>query len=305
MPLSGIVFPKDDAGYTFEKSRFPSLSYNTVLGSNGTYTQPWIDSTQTGFVWTGRTDFLQGTAGPQDINFVSGSVKSDQAGTVYVEQSDDQVNIQSTPYAVSAATLTPIPLTQITARYYRFRYVNGATAQTTFTLSQISERIDAFSSMQLVPPSTLLGNGASAPQLQQMSSNGSTYDLVQNNTQGTLLASAARTGPTQLANQINYNAKGIILTVNVTAFAGTSPSLTFQLQIIDPVTGLTFPLAPASTAITGNGQYIYIFYPTPITTPPGTVGTFQGPLPRLWSAYFNITGTTPSFTYSVGVSYIL
>lgn len=143
MPASGLVFPKDDAHYTFEKSRFPSLSYNTLLGSNGTYTQPWVDSANTMFVWSGRTDFLQGTAGPQDVNFVSGSVYADQAGTVYIDQSDDQVNYLSTAIAVSASTLTQIQVMQISSRYYRFRYVNGATGQGTFVLTQISERIDA------------------------------------------------------------------------------------------------------------------------------------------------------------------
>lgn len=154
MPLSGLVFPRDDAQYTFEKSRFPSLSNNTPLGSNGTYTQGWIDSTNTMFIFSGRTDFLQGTAGPQDVNFVSGSVYADQAGTVYVEQSDDQTRVTASySLAIAAATSTVIPLQLITSRYYRFRYVNGATAQATFVLSQISERIDAFNQVQMVSSS--------------------------------------------------------------------------------------------------------------------------------------------------------
>lgn len=155
MPASGIIFPSDDTGHRFEPSRFPSLSNTTPLGSNGTYTQPWVDSVNTGFIFTGRTDYLQGTAGPQDVNFVSGSVYADQAGTLYIDQSDDQVNIQSTSIAVSAATLTQIPVQQLTSRYYRFRYVNGATGQGTFVLSQTSERIDAFNQVSMtgnLPP---------------------------------------------------------------------------------------------------------------------------------------------------------
>lgn len=150
MVLSLIPKPLDANGNPFDPSRFPSLSNTTPLGSNAIYTQPWIDSTQTGFMWPDiQTVYRAGTAGPQDVNFVSGSVYSDQAGTVYIEQSDDQVNIQSTSIAVSAATLTPVPLQQLTSRYFRFRYVNGATAQGTFVLSQISERIDAFNQMSI------------------------------------------------------------------------------------------------------------------------------------------------------------
>lgn len=154
--ILNINKPVDANGNPYDPSRFPSLSYTTPLGSNGTYTQPWIDSTQTGFVFPdGLTMYRAGTAGPQDVNFVSGSVYADQAGTIYIDQSDDQVNYQTTSIAVSAATLTQIPLQQLTNRYYRFRYVNGAIGQATFVLSQTSERIDAFNQMSMtgnLPP---------------------------------------------------------------------------------------------------------------------------------------------------------
>ncbi|KIL38302.1 hypothetical protein SD70_27185 [Gordoniibacillus kamchatkensis] len=150
MTILNINKPIDANGNPYDPSRFPSLSYTTPLGANATYTQPWIDSIQTGFTFPdGLTVFRSGTAGPQDVNFVSGSVYTDQAGTLYIDQSDDKVNVQSVSIAVSAATLTQIPLQQLTSRYYRFRYDNGATAQGTFVLSQISERIDAFNQMSL------------------------------------------------------------------------------------------------------------------------------------------------------------
>src|ERR1039457_4612683 len=63
---------------------------------------------------------------------------SDKAGTVYVEQSDDQVNwfqtSEEAPVITDFTEASIVVESLITMRYVRAAYVNGATAQTDFVL---------------------------------------------------------------------------------------------------------------------------------------------------------------------------
>lgn len=78
---------------------------------------------------------------------VNGHVSADQAGTLYIQQSDDGftnwLTIQTTPItaasSVSINSVTYYNGTQyevnVTSKWARVVYVNGATAQTRFVLS--------------------------------------------------------------------------------------------------------------------------------------------------------------------------
>lgn len=84
------------------------------------------------------------------IKAITGIVSANQAGTLYIQESDDQTEWFTTfaPLAVaisgtdviSAVTYnkaTPFEH-KISSRYFRIVYVNGATAQTRFALSAYS-----------------------------------------------------------------------------------------------------------------------------------------------------------------------
>lgn len=71
--------------------------------------------------------------------------------------------------------------------------------------------------------------------------NGTTWDRARNNEAATLLASAARTALASSADQVNYNGRGIMVVVNVTAEAGTT-TLTLTIQGKDPVSSNYFDL---------------------------------------------------------------
>lgn len=72
---------------------------------------------------------------------ITGTVYSDQAGTLYIEQSPDGTNWDTaTSLSVSAATATSFSV-EVVAPYARLRYVNGATAQTVFRLYSFLRRI--------------------------------------------------------------------------------------------------------------------------------------------------------------------
>jgi len=96
----------------------------------------------------GRLDLLDYTTTPLGANaswtstvdnspytrYICGSVYADQAGTLYVEQSPDGTNWDLVDsYSVSAGTGLRFSVEKVLP-YARVRFVNGATAQTTFRL---------------------------------------------------------------------------------------------------------------------------------------------------------------------------
>jgi len=94
-------------------------STSTPLGANGSVSSTFIDlETPT------RT-----------INWILVSVFSNQSGTLFVEFSNDNTNADSVITINYTANTTPyIEPIRRAGRYVRFRYVNGATAQTVFRL---------------------------------------------------------------------------------------------------------------------------------------------------------------------------
>lgn len=123
------------------------------------------------------------------------------------------------------------------------------------------------------------------------------------NQAGTLLASAAQTATLATAAQANTTARGVIVTVNVTAVSGTGPTLVASVQAQDPVSLAWYPLNAAATAISAAGLYTFAVYPGATG---GAVTQATGlPLPQAWRVSFTIAGTTPSFTFSAGYSYVI
>lgn len=94
----------------------------TPLQANLSYTQ------------AGRDRFESGNP----AGSVRGLAWADQAGTLYLEESDDGGGnwSQTATVSVSASTTTSLPWTALTKQLYRFRYVNGASAQTKLRLIQ-------------------------------------------------------------------------------------------------------------------------------------------------------------------------
>ena len=127
--------------------------------------------------------------------------------------------------------------------------------------------------------------------------NGTTFDRWRNNTEGTLLASAARTATTYSTDQTNYNHKGIYIFVNVTAIV-TAPSITVRLEMKDSISGLYTAITASSAAITAVGKYILALHPALIDT----AGIFHlacdAMLPRTWRLRV-LHGNANSITYSV------
>jgi hypothetical protein len=109
-----------------------------------------------------------------------------------------------------------------------------------------------------------------------------------------LLSSEARTDHDDTGSVLRkYNAhfKGLRLTVEVSAFTGTS--ITFTIQGYDPLSDSVYTLL-ASAAITGTGTTTYLIYPGCVAVANAVANNV---LPEAWQV--TATGTITSATYSV------
>lgn len=116
-----------------DPSQFARCLTTTPLAGAATYTQTAVDR----FARTALPDAQE--LGILLVDRVRGLIWADQAGTLYLEQSDDNATWSTvgSSVAVSANVSIELPWSIVTKRYYRFRYVNGATIQTAFRLYQM------------------------------------------------------------------------------------------------------------------------------------------------------------------------
>lgn len=134
--------------------------------------------------------------------------------------------------------------------------------------------------------------------------NGATWDRVRPNTNVTTGDTGAKTATFAGATQTNHNARGAVVTLNVGAVTGTSPTLAAKLQM-SPDGGTTWVDVPGASLpnITATGVYTLTVYPGAGAIANSVVNF---PLPRTWRVYYTIGGTTPSFTLTnVQVAYVL
>lgn len=133
--------------------------------------------------------------------------------------------------------------------------------------------------------------------------NGATWDRARSNQEGEILASAARTASTESADQINYNARGVIVFVNVTANPGGGETLSPFISCRSDSGAGVSPILLSGTNITGNGGTAYMVYPG-ITNAGGVTNIGSIALPRRW--YFRMAhSASGSWTYQVWASPIL
>jgi hypothetical protein len=130
--------------------------------------------------------------------------------------------------------------------------------------------------------------------------NGATYDRERANTEGTLLASAARVATTSSADQVNYNARGVRVFVNVTVVP-TVETLTVAVQEKDPVSGNYLTLIAAAADAASGQKVTLVVYPGCIAVANVCANT---PLGRTWRVTVTHSASG-SFTYSCGFAYVL
>ncbi len=149
-------------------------------------------------------------------------------------------------------------------------------------------------------PADGLGNSTSVKVLNRnLLFNGASWDRERNNTEETVLASAARTATVNSADFTNYNAKGLHVIVNVTAFAAGASIIPF-IQGKDPVSGTYYDILEGLPITTTGINIIKVF--------PGISAVVNSSasdvLPRTWRV--RVThADTKSITYSVAGALVL
>lgn len=137
MSSLGFTFPTDAAGkpgavkpYREGKSDFvepvANISGTAELLSNAT-----LKATDS------YSQYGQDRLGPILISKIKGAAYSDREGTLFIEQSNDNVSWSTiTSLEVKANTLSETDWVDLSQRYYRFRYANGNLQQSEFLLYQ-------------------------------------------------------------------------------------------------------------------------------------------------------------------------
>lgn len=133
-----------------------------------------------------------------------------------------------------------------------------------------------------------------------------TVGLTGNGTNVTVRASAALTATATSATQTTpTGVRGVVIITNVTAVSGTTPTLTTALQYLDPASATWVSVSAATAAVSAAGLSTIFVYPGVTTAPPGTGSlAVNAPLPSSWRLLWTVTGTLPSFTFSVGATYV-
>lgn len=154
-------------------------------------------------------------------------------------------------------------------------------------------------------PDAYTGEGLAATG--ELAYNGVTWDHWRNNHETIIYPSAVHTGTHSSPTQINYNAKGVIIYLNITANPGGAEFLGLNLHYVDPASGLvTTLISSMQTTAATNGMYTLHLYPGASTDPdtPNNNKSYSLPLPRQWQVAITHSGSG-SWTYSVGCSHIL
>jgi hypothetical protein len=135
--------------------------------------------------------------------------------------------------------------------------------------------------------------------------NGGSWDRARGNIDtGALITLSAASATQNSADQTNYNGRGVMCTMNLTTFTGTSPTAYMAIQSKDTASG-TYTTLTASNSIqlTAAGTIVHIHYPGQSA---GGASVYAGSsvLPRTWRVAAVIGGTSPAATGTVGCSVI-
>lgn len=224
------------------------LVTSTTLGADATFTQD-----------------AQDRLGDVLVSYVRGVAYADQAGTLKVEETDDTAGTwtEIASIAVSTKTLADTGYLALSKRYYRFRYINGATAQGDFALYQ-ALRFGEFLDVDVA-------------------------SLCATNFEGEILASASRTANGTSADITIPIGSKLAVFLDVTAATGTNPTLDVVVQTKDPVSGKYFSIGTFTQKTGVGSEAIFIGG--------GADTEFATKTIRV---EYTLGGTDPDFTFSVG-----
>lgn len=125
--------------------------------------------------------------------------------------------------------------------------------------------------------------------------------LVSNpNAEVAALASAVRS-TTQTIDLVNQNARGVIITLDITVVPGTD-TVTASWTGKDPASGKFYALGAAGAALATTGTRTYLIYPA-VAANGSFTAVIAANIPRTWRITLTHSAAS-NFTYSLGVQYL-
>lgn len=192
----------------------------------------------------------------------------------------------------------------------------GLNAGTTGVAAQAPHLWDSVSSVYR-PAQTVIsvadgGSGGGTQAAGVIEFNGTNWDRRRNNTEGIVLAAAARTVLTASAPLTNHNARGVVLCVDVSVNPGGGRTLSVEIDSIDPATGNGTALVvttPSTVGGASNKRYRVVMYPGAVAADLYVGDPYFGvavslPLPRTWRVVVGPSDAA-SWTYSVSFAHVL
>lgn len=131
--------------------------------------------------------------------------------------------------------------------------------------------------------------------------NGGSYDRARNNERAVLLTSATRSSSTVWANQRNYNAKGVVLILRVTATPGGAETLQFQVVAIDVGSGAgSSSFANFTIPANTTGTFTFFLYPGEVAALATSLnnGSLATIIPIVWAGQITHSAAG-NWTYSL------
>lgn len=118
----------------------------------------------------------------------------------------------------------------------------------------------------------------------------------------TVKAVGAVTATGNSGDLTNREYRGVVLTLDIDAASGTTPTLDVKLQGTDGLGNYVDIAGAAFAQKTGAGTSTLTVYPGVAETANVSVSDV---LPRTYRVVWTVGGTTPSFTFSVGAALVL
>lgn len=117
-----------------------------------------------------------------------------------------------------------------------------------------------------------------------------------------IVPSLARTSTYTSSDINNYGFKGVLLDINTSAVSGDTPVMVVSIEANEPILDEWVAIPGALTSnITATGKTLLLIYPGVTVSSNAKV---DYALPRIYRVVATISGTTPSFTFSISANYI-
>ncbi|KKL68320.1 hypothetical protein LCGC14_2126200, partial [marine sediment metagenome] len=131
--------------------------------------------------------------------------------------------------------------------------------------------------------------------------NGDTMDRQRNNHELVALAAAARTASVNSADLVNYNHRGLIITIRIVA-ATSTPVVTMFID--GKMGGVYEQLWTANDIYAATGIHSYILYTGNVEAKYDLIKEQNTPIPRIFRVRM-VHGDTDSLNYSVSCNMLL